>query len=148
MTGTYSLTGYRQSTSTINKIKKLRFKAQQSRKFRCKDDKEKYLEKVGKPHRKLMDFVAKNIKKITNDIKIMKSSVAEEKEALAQKANSSIKIKEEKRINEQPRSKLRGIKRIILQYDAASCGEFIPSQIAYGNGSKMANSVVKGAIDY
>ena len=61
MAETYSLTGYRQSTSTINKIKKLRFKAQQSRKFRCKDDKEKYLEKVGKPHRKLMNFVAKNI---------------------------------------------------------------------------------------
>ena len=34
----YSLTGYRQSTSTINKIKKLRFKAQQSRKLRCKDE--------------------------------------------------------------------------------------------------------------
>jgi hypothetical protein len=94
----YSLTGYRQSTSTINKIKKLRFKAQQSRKFRCKDDKEKYLEKVGKPHRKLMNFVAKNIKKVTNDIKIMISSVAEEKEALAQKANSSIKAKEEEKI--------------------------------------------------
>ena len=98
MAGAYSLTGYRQSTSTINKIKKLRFNAQQSRKFRCKDDKEKYLEKVGKPHRKLMNFVTKNIKKITNDIKIMESSVAEEKEILAQKANSSIKIKEEKRI--------------------------------------------------
>jgi hypothetical protein len=85
MAGVYSLTGYRQSTSTINKIKKLRFKAQQSRKFRCKDDKEKYLEKVGKPHRELMNFATKNIKKITNDIKIMESSVAEENEVLAQK---------------------------------------------------------------
>ena len=63
--------------STINKIKNLRFEAQQSRKFRCKDDKEQYFEKVSKPYRKLMNFVAKNIKKITNDIKIMKSSVAE-----------------------------------------------------------------------
>ena len=26
--------------------------------------------------------------------------------------------------------------------------DYIASQIAYGNGSKMANSVVKGAIDY
>ena len=84
MAEAYSLTGYRQSTSTINKIKKLRFKAQQSRKLRCKDDREKYLEKVGKPHRKLINFVAKNIKKVTNDIKIMLDSVAEEKKVLEQ----------------------------------------------------------------
>ena len=92
------MTGYRQSTSTINKIKKLRFKAQQSRKFHCKDDREKYLEKVGKPHRKLMNFVTKNIKKIINDIKVVTSSVAEEKKALAQERDSTIKIKGEKKI--------------------------------------------------
>ena len=45
-----------------------------------------------------MNFVAKNIKKVTNDIKIMLDSVAEEKKVLAQKTNSSIKIKEEKKI--------------------------------------------------
>ena len=45
-----------------------------------------------------MNFVAKNIKRVTNDIKTMMSSIAEEKEALAQKANSSIKAKEEEKI--------------------------------------------------
>jgi transposase, IS5 family len=94
---TYSLTGYRQSTSTINKIKKLRFKAQQSRKFRCKDDKEKHLEKIGKPHRKLMNFVAKNIKKIIDDTKVVTNRVAEEKKVLAQEEDSAMKIKREKR---------------------------------------------------
>ena len=94
----YSLSGYRQSISTINKIKKLKFRAQQSRKFRCKEDKEKYLEKIGKPHRKLMNFAAKNIRKVENDIKVIAKKVVEEKEVLAQKINGAIKIKEEKRI--------------------------------------------------
>jgi IS5 family transposase len=94
----YYLNGYRQSISTINKIKKLRFRAQLSRKFRCKDDKEKYLEKVGKPHRKLMNFAAKNIRKVANDIKAVAKKVAEEKEVLAQKVNGVVKIKQEKRI--------------------------------------------------
>jgi hypothetical protein len=94
----YSLSGYRQSISTINKIKKLRFRAQQSRKFRCKDDKEKYLEKVGKPHKKLMNFAAKNIKKVANDIKVIAKKILEENEALALETNSVIRIKEEKRI--------------------------------------------------
>ena len=43
-----------------------------------------------------MNFVAKNIKKVTNDIKIMLDSVAEEKKVLEQKANSSIKKKKKK----------------------------------------------------
>ena len=52
--------GWRQANFAISKIKKLRFSAQLSKKSHTKDDKEKHLEKVWKPHKKLLNFVKKN----------------------------------------------------------------------------------------
>lgn len=58
-----NIQGWRQSNSAINKIKKLRFSAQISKKSHTKDDKEKHLKKVWKPHEKLINFVKKKLKK-------------------------------------------------------------------------------------
>ena len=69
-----NIQGWRQADFAITKIKKLRFLAQKSKKSHAKDDKEKHLEKIWKPHQKLLNFVAKKIKRVKETITEIKKN--------------------------------------------------------------------------
>ena len=75
-----NIQGWRQSNFAINKIKKLRFSAQISKKFHTKDDKEKHLKKVWKPHEKLINFVKKKLKKAKETIVEIKDGLNQSEE--------------------------------------------------------------------
>jgi IS5 family transposase len=69
-----NIQGWRQADFAITKTKKLRFLAQKSKKSHAKDDKEKHLEKIWKPHQKLLNFVAKKIKRVKETITEIKKN--------------------------------------------------------------------------
>ena len=71
------INGLRESESAMRKTKRLKNKAQQSKKFRNKKNPDKYQEQTVKPHKKLINYASKILTKITNSKKEIEDKIKE-----------------------------------------------------------------------
>ena len=87
----YKLNGWRESESAIRKAKRLKNKAQQSKKFRNKKNPDKYQEQTAKPHKKLINYALKILVKITNSKKEIEGTIEQVAESIKPKNEKGLK---------------------------------------------------------
>ena len=87
----YKVNGLRESESAMRKTKRLKNKAQQSKKFRNKNNPDKYQEQTVKPHKKLINYASKILAKITNSKKEIEEKIKEVAKSINPKNKKELK---------------------------------------------------------